>query len=126
MKVILSIKPEFVSKIFSGEKKYEFRKRIFKNKNIKTIIIYCSAPISKIVGEFEIEEIIYKDLNLLWELTKNDSGISSSYFYKYFDKKEKGFAFKIKSFKKYDVQKKITELNSKIKYAPQSFIYFDE
>lgn len=30
MEVLLAIKPEFVEKIFSGEKKYEFRKVVFK------------------------------------------------------------------------------------------------
>ena len=30
MKVLLSIKPEFVEKIFSGEKRFEYRKNIFK------------------------------------------------------------------------------------------------
>ena len=34
MKVLLSIKPEYVDKIFSGEKRYEYRKSMFKNKNI--------------------------------------------------------------------------------------------
>ena len=58
MKVLLSIKPEYVEKIFSKEKKYEFRKSIFKNPNIKSIIIYSSSPVKKVVGEFEIENII--------------------------------------------------------------------
>ena len=30
MKVLLSIKPQFANKILSGEKLYEYRKRIFK------------------------------------------------------------------------------------------------
>lgn len=30
MKVLLSIKPEFVEKIFAGEKKFEYRRTIFK------------------------------------------------------------------------------------------------
>ena len=51
MNVILSIKPEFVEKIFSGEKQYEYRKILFKQK-VDTVYIYASRPISKIVGEF--------------------------------------------------------------------------
>ena len=38
MDVLLSIKPKYVDAILKGEKKYEFRKIIFKNKNIKK---YC-------------------------------------------------------------------------------------
>ena len=57
MNVILSIKPEFVEKIFSGEKQYEYRKILFKQK-VDTVYIYASRPISKIVGEFKIDEIL--------------------------------------------------------------------
>ena len=57
MNVILSIKPEFVEKIFSGEKQYEYRKVLFKQK-VDTVYIYASRPISKIVGEFKIEKIL--------------------------------------------------------------------
>ena len=38
MKVLLSIKPEFAEKIFNGTKKYEFRKSIFKNKDVDKVI----------------------------------------------------------------------------------------
>lgn len=43
MRVLLSIKPEFVKKIISGEKKYEFRRKIFK-RDVKIVIIYASYP----------------------------------------------------------------------------------
>ena len=39
MKAILSIRPEYVDRILSGEKKYEFRKRIFKREDVDTIVI---------------------------------------------------------------------------------------
>ena len=61
MKVILSIKPEFANKIFNGTKKFEFRRTLFKNKEIKMIIVYASAPISKVIGEFEIIEFSTKN-----------------------------------------------------------------
>ena len=54
MKVVLSIKPEFAFKIFDGSKKFEFRKAIFKNNNVKSIIVYASSPVQKVIGEFEI------------------------------------------------------------------------
>ena len=57
MKVLLSIKPEFVEKIFAGTKKYEFRKSLFKKSGVKYVVIYASAPIKRVVGEFEIDDI---------------------------------------------------------------------
>ena len=65
MKIILSIKPEFAAKIFEGTKKYEFRRAIFKNKNVKKVVVYASSPVQKIIGEFEIEDIIKNDLESL-------------------------------------------------------------
>jgi predicted transcriptional regulator len=48
--VLLSIKPEFADKIFCGLKRYEFRKVLFKNRNVKKIVVYASAPIRKVIG----------------------------------------------------------------------------
>lgn len=47
MKVLLSINPEYVEKIFSGIKKYEYRRSIFKNEAVDTIVIYSTSPIKK-------------------------------------------------------------------------------
>ncbi|CRF34526.1 MULTISPECIES: ASCH domain-containing protein [Brachyspira] len=121
MKVLLSIKPEYVEKIFNGSKKYEIRKSIFKRKNIKKIIIYSSSPISKVVGEFEIEDIISDDLDNVWNIIKYESGVSVDFFYKYLENKEIAYAIKIGKIKKYRKPKKLEDFN--IFYAPQSFVY---
>ena len=55
MRVLLSIKPEFAELIFKGTKKFEFRKSIFKNSEIKTVVVYASSPMQKVIGEFEID-----------------------------------------------------------------------
>ena len=52
MKALLSIKPEFVNEILAGNKKYEYRKKIFKQ-DIDAIVIYASMPMGKIIGEFK-------------------------------------------------------------------------
>jgi len=90
MKVVLSIKPEFAFKIFDGTKKFEFRKAIFKNENIKTIIVYTSSPVQQVIGEFDIEEVLNHDLSKLWDMTHEHSGISEEFFYEYFANKEEG------------------------------------
>jgi len=96
MKVVLSIKPEFAFKIFDGTKKFEFRKSIFKNENIKSVIVYASSPVQQVIGEFEIDEVLNYDLSTLWDLTQEHSGISEEFYYDYFANKEQGFAIKIK------------------------------
>ncbi len=124
MKVILSIKPEFVEKIFSGNKRFEFRRNIFKNRGVKTVLVYASAPVSKVVGEFEIGQIKQMDLVSLWKETKDMAGITEEYFYEYFNGKDLGFALEIKNVKKFKNAKCINETYGK--NAPQSFVYYNE
>lgn len=124
MKIILSIKPEFANKIFEGDKKFEFRRSIFKNKNVSKVIVYASSPISKVIGEFEIGEILFKDLNTLWKETKEFSGITEDYFYDYFVGKENGFALEVKRVKRYKKELCIKESFGKV--PPQSFAYLEE
>ncbi|HEX5001563.1 MAG TPA: ASCH domain-containing protein [Bacteroidia bacterium] len=121
MRVVLSIKPEFADKIFDGSKKFEFRRSIFKNPDVSRIVVYASSPVQKIIGEFEVEQILVHDLKTLWNITKDYSGISKNYFYEYFNDKEKGFAIKIKNTKKYKKPKCIRkDFNL---FPPQSFLY---
>nr|WP_319272002.1 hypothetical protein [uncultured Draconibacterium sp.] len=121
MKVVLSIKPEFANKIFDGTKRFEFRKAIFKKTDVKSIIVYASSPVKKVIGEFEIGEIINNDIDTLWKLTKDYSGISEDFFYEYFSKRERGFAIQIKNKKRYKVPKSLKdEFNLN---PPQSFAY---
>lgn len=122
MKVVLSIKPEFAEKIFEGTKKYEFRRSIFKNPEIKKVIVYASSPVQKVIGEFEIDYILNYDLKTLWKLTRDYSGITSDYFYAYFGEKENGFAIKIKNTKLYRTPKCLRQDYNLI--PPQSFLYF--
>lgn len=46
-KMLLSIKPEYVKKILSGKKKYEFRK-FHCHDDVDTIVIYCTSPVKKL------------------------------------------------------------------------------
>jgi predicted transcriptional regulator len=124
MKVVLSIKPEFAFKIFDGTKKFEFRKSIFKKSKIKSVIVYASSPIQKVIGEFEIDEVLNHDLTTLWKLTQDFSGISEDFYYDYFANKKEGFAIKIKNTRKYRKPKCLKEDFNL--YPPQSFAYWTD
>jgi len=123
MKVLLSIKPKYADLIFEGTKKFEFRRSIFKNENIKTIVVYASSPVQKVIGEFEIETILNTNLSLLWKQTKEHAGIDKEYFLEYFINKEKGYAIKIKKTKKY--RKPLCLREDFNLLPPQSFLYLN-
>ncbi|MBY7736698.1 ASCH domain-containing protein [Paenibacillus sp. P2(2022)] len=123
MKVLLSIKPEFVEDIISGKKKFEYRKSIFKRDDISTVVVYATKPFGKVVGEFEIEGILEDSPYKIWQRTKNYSGIKKSFFNSYFRNKEKGYAIQIKEFRTYETPLELRDLDAGIKVAPQSFCY---
>ena len=122
MDVLLSIKPGFASAIFSGEKKFEFRRAIFKDKNVKKVYVYASKPIGLVIGEFEIEEVITEEPNSLWNITKGASGISKKYFDEYFEGKQIAHAIKVSGAQEYAKPATLMELFN-INRPPQSFMY---
>jgi predicted transcriptional regulator len=121
MKVLLSIKPKYADKIFDGTKKYEFRKVIFKNSNIRTVVVYSSSPVQQVIGEFEIENILSLAPKDVWTKTKEFSGISKEFFFEYFADREVAHAIKIKSVKKY--KKPLSIKDDFNVLPPQSYLY---
>lgn len=124
MNVLLSVRPKYIDSILSGRKKFEFRKQKFKRAPINFIFIYVSAPVKKIVGYFELKEIIEDQPKNLWKKLSSDSGLNEEEFSNYFQNKEIGYAIKITDFKKF---KKPETPNNIVKnfHPPQSFCYID-
>lgn len=124
MKVLLSIKPNFVHEIAIGRKKFEYRKRIFKQE-VDSVIIYSSKPVGMIVGEFKVDDIIIKAPDDLWEETEEYSGITKEFFLTYFDGRNEAYAIKIKDLFMYEEPINPYKLFNNF-VAPQSYKYFDE
>lgn len=124
MKVLLSIKPEYVEQIFNGTKKFEYRKSIFKDKSVTQIIVYSTMPVGKIVGEFSIEEILSDEPKAIWFETKEHSGVQKRFFEEYFKGRKNAYAIKIANPSLYDIPIDPKELNIAFT-PPQSFMYIN-
>ena len=120
MKVLLSIKPEFALPIFDGIKGFEYRRAIFR-RPVKSVVVYVSSPVQRVIGEFEVEALFSDDIDRLWRRTKHLSGISKDTFYSYFSNKTEGFAIKIGKTKRYRRPKHLYEIYGM--HPPQSFVY---
>ena len=81
MKILLSIKPKYVEKIVSGEKKYEFRQTIFKREQVDTIVVYSSGKVGKLIGEIKFKTILSDTPLNIWNKTKEEAGLSKEDFY---------------------------------------------
>lgn len=121
MRVLMSIKPNFVQQIAMGNKKFEFRRVLFKRSDIDSIVVYASSPISKIVGEISFDKVLSDQPEQIWLETNKEAGISKSYFDDYFSGKNIAHAISITKFKKYDQPINLETLN--VERAPQSFCY---
>jgi type I restriction enzyme, S subunit len=94
MNVLLSIKPEYVEKILSGEKRYEFRKRIWKKK-VNRVFIYAISPVKKIVASFTPGEIVEGPPEALWKHFHSKSGTTEKEFMNYFINSKSGYAIEV-------------------------------
>lgn len=120
--IMLSINPEFVEKIMSGEKRYEYRTKIPK-RAVKKIIIYCTFPTMKVMAEAEIKKVISLPPEELWELTNSHSGISKTRYLEYFRGHKMAYAYELGEVKIFDKGKSLLDYGCK--YAPQSFVYIN-
>ncbi len=124
MKILLSIKPEFVCEISSGRKLFEFRKVLYRRRDVKTIVVYSSSPMCRLVGEIEVEDILCDTPKEIWKQTQASAGISKERFQKYFSGKTFAYAIKIKTFLPYEKPIPLKEKYPKVS-PPQSFCYVE-
>ncbi|MDD3106911.1 MAG: ASCH domain-containing protein [Bacilli bacterium] len=118
--ILISIKKEFVDKIISGEKKYEFRTRVAQS-DVNKLIIYCTLPTKKVVAEAEIIGVIEMPKEDMWNQTRKFAGISKEDFMKYFNKNIIAYAYELGKVTVYEQVKELNEYG--VKHAPQSFVY---
>lgn len=125
MDIILSIYPKNIEKIESGIKKYEFRRSIYKNQNVKKAYIYASVPVKKIVGVFKIGQVVSGTPDEVWERCGNFSGTTKENLMEYFKGKDKVYALEIINYKKFDVPIEPRDYIEDF-YPPQFFRYLED
>lgn len=121
--VLISIKPKYVEEILSGKKKYEYRKRIFKE-DIEKVYIYSSSPQKRIVGYFKFSGFLVSSPKDIWNKTSNFSGINKADFDNYFYGKKVAYAIKINNVHIFKNEINPKEYFSKF-YPPQSYMYLE-
>lgn len=119
MNILLSIHPEYVDAILSGRKLYEFRRRRFKTPP-RAVVIYATAPVSRVVGWFSVEETIVSSADSIWEVCGADGGIARAAFDKYYAGAEQAVALKVGSVFALPHPVTLESLSSDLK-PPQSY-----
>ncbi len=121
MSVLLSIKPEFVEKIFAGEKRFEFR-RALPAEEPRRVVVYASSPVQRIVGEFRVRRVLSTTPEALWRRTRKHAGIERDYFERYFEGRQLAHALEIEMTTRY--RRPLNPWQSvEAFFPPQSFMY---
>jgi predicted transcriptional regulator len=92
--ILLSIHPRFAQAILSGEKTVEFRRTGFR-RTVSSVIVYETAPTSRIVGSFVLDEHVKASPSELWAKFSEESGLTKREFFDYFAGCAAGLALRV-------------------------------
>jgi predicted transcriptional regulator len=118
---LISIHPEFTNLILGGEKKVEFRKVCFA-RDVSHIVIYSTAPISRIVAYCEVQAVVSQHPLRLWDKYSSISGIDRQRFFEYYAGYNLGVAIELGQVIPLYSPLKISSLSFPIT-PPQSYLY---
>jgi len=124
MRILLSIKPEYAFQIFDGAKKYEYRRAIFKRRDVQKVVVYASSPVQRVIGEFDIDSVIEATPQKLWRETRKHAGVSRKEFLEYFAGTNIGYAIRVKNCRRYNMPVIIEDCLRTS--PPQSFYYLKD
>lgn len=120
---ILSVKPKFVDKILTGEKKFEYRRVVPKDIKMGDVVyIYSTTPVKKVIGYFVISMVIKENKESLWRKTELGAGIDKKHFDEYFKGKQDAYAYIIPKSRLNVFDKPIELKEFGIEKAPQNFM----
>ena len=119
-RALLSIRPPYAEAIFQGEKRFEFRRAIFR-RPVTVVVVYVTSPICLVAGEFDVVGIISDEVRRLWSRTGHSAGIEKELFFDYFSGCATAHAIEIGEVRRYA---RPLELASSFGVRPpQSFVY---
>ena len=121
--ILISIHPEHVEKILSGEKRFEFRKKIPIDK-IRRMVIYSTSPVMKVVAVAEIDSTITAKPESVWRKTRHASGITKQRFTKYFNNRDIAHALSIGTVRELANPVSLSKLCQSF-VPPQSYRFID-
>jgi len=122
--ILISIHPEFVDKILSGKKRFEFRRKVPMG-GIRQMVIYATAPLMHVVAVVEVKSIFSDSPERLWRSTSQSAGISKKNYQKYFKGRDIAYAIELGRVRVLNNPKPLAKICSSLT-APQSYRFVDE
>ncbi|MCB1551840.1 MAG: GNAT family N-acetyltransferase [Alphaproteobacteria bacterium] len=108
--VLISIQPDYVSKILNGKKTIELRKKPFPSNGGVRVWIYSTAPTSAIEATTFVSTVDVDTPENIWQKHKNKCGISKDDFDAYFAGATEAYALHISGAQKLGKKIKLNEI----------------
>ena len=121
--VLLSIKPRFADAIMRGEKKVEFRRRLWKA-DVDTVVVYASSPAKKVIGYFTVTFIDLASPGRLWRRHGSVGAIPLDEYRSYYAGTTSGVAVGVGAVRRLRDGEGLRSATG-LRKAPQSFAYLD-
>jgi predicted transcriptional regulator/DNA-binding XRE family transcriptional regulator len=123
--VVLSIKPQYSSKIISGLKTVELRRRFPTSAPKGTMAyIYSTSPTMAMVGIAQIKEVIKISTSEIWDRFNDVAFIEKADFENYFKGVDEGCVIKFSNAHAFKNPLPLSELRARFGFEPpQSFLY---
>lgn len=123
--VLVSVRPQFASKILDGQKTVELRRRFSEvGANGAVIFIYSTSPISAVVGSARINCVLKLPVSKIWKEHGAAACISKPEFDEYFAGLKYGFAILLEGVQR--LKKQVTAADLEVQFGivpPQSYRY---
>lgn len=120
---LISIHPEHVASILSGQKRIEFR-RTWAARLVTRILIYSTAPEQRLVAVATITKTVRATPRALWSYAKpHGAGITREHLLKYFTGKKTGVGLHLSEVQRLKKPLALQKLFPRESRPPQSFRY---
>jgi predicted transcriptional regulator len=125
--LLLSVRPQYASKILSGEKTIELRRRFSRTATDgMPVLLYSSSPVSAVVGCTRIGRVERLSLLQIWREYREEACVSKSEFNEYFAGLKHGYVIALGTVKAFSREVSASRLEKKYGIVPpQSYRYLN-
>ena len=121
---LFSIRPNYAEAILDGRKHVEFR-RTGLSPDVAHVVVYCTAPVQRVVGTFEVAGVDNETPDVLWERYSHVGGIDRDAYDRYFSGCTSAYAIRVRRPVTLGVPVPLAHVRQGLR-APQSFQYLDD
>jgi predicted transcriptional regulator len=123
--LLLSIKPQYAEKIFSGEKTVELRRTRPRLEDGDLVLVYTSSPRCALTGAFVVANVVTDTPEVIWRKYGSKAEIERTAFDAYYEGAKSASAIGIERAWTFDRAVTLNELRRRMKgfHPPQSYRY---